>query len=54
MAGRKKYFFILISQKVTYNMRPALLLKLGPRLLFTMHQLLPRLLLLFNSLLGKW
>jgi hypothetical protein len=46
----KKILLYINLTKVTYNMRPTLLLELGPRLLFTIHQLLPCLLLLFGSL----
>ena len=52
--GMEKVPLYINLTKVAYNMRLTLILELGPRLLFTMHQLLPHLLLLFSSLLGKW
>ena len=35
-------------------MRPTLLFELGPSILFIVHQIIPRILLLFSSFLGKW
>jgi hypothetical protein len=46
----EKILLYINLTKVVYNMRPTLLLELGLGLLFTMHQLLPCVLLLFNSL----
>jgi hypothetical protein len=49
----EKVLLYINLTKLVYNMRPALLLKIGLGLLFTMHQLLPRILLLFSSLEGN-
>jgi hypothetical protein len=48
--GTKKVLIYINLTKVTYNMRPTLLLELILGILFAMHQLLPRLLILFSSL----
>ena len=48
--GMEKILLYINLTKVTYNMRPKMFLELGLGLLFTMNQLLPRLLLLFISL----
>jgi hypothetical protein len=48
--GMKKVLLYINLTKFAYNMRPTLLLELGPGILFTMNQLLPRILLLFSSL----
>ena len=50
----EKLLLYINITKFAYNMRLELLLELGHGLLFTMHQLLPCLLLIFSSLLGKW
>ena len=50
----KKVLLYINLTKVAYNLRPTLLLEISFGLLFTMHQLLPHLLLLFSYLLGKW
>ena len=48
--GTEKVLIYINLTKFTYNMRLALLLELSLGLLFTMHQLLPHILLLFSSL----
>ena len=48
--GTKKVLLYINLTKFIHNMRPTLLLEIGPGILFTMHQLLPRILLLFSSL----
>jgi hypothetical protein len=49
----EKVLLYINLTKSIYNMRPTLLLELGPEILFTMHQLLPHVLLLFSSLQGN-
>jgi hypothetical protein len=50
--GTKKLLLYINLTKVVYNMRPTLFLKLDLGIHFTMHQLIPCILLLFSSL-GK-
>jgi hypothetical protein len=50
LGGMEKVLLYINLTKFTYNMRAELFLELGPRILFTMHQLLP---CLFSSLYGN-